>query len=54
MFVCICVDSLRPSQRFSHVRTDLSGFDQYLAEDRVSCSMTQRNATAKSVIASPL
>ena len=35
---------LHPSQQFfSHIGTSLSGLNQYLAKDKVSCSRTHRN-----------
>ena len=42
----VCFDSLRPSQQFlSHVGTGLPELDQYLAEDKLSYSRTQRRAS---------
>ena len=55
--LCLCVFLLIvyvPVIIFQSCPDGLSGFDQYLAEDRVYFSRTQRNATAESVIASPL
>ena len=39
-------DSLHPSQQFfSHVGMGLHDLNQYQAEDKVSCSRTQRSAS---------
>ena len=41
-------DSLHPSQQFfSHAGTGLPGLNQYLAQDKVFCSRTQRSASGE-------
>ena len=42
--------NLHPSRQFfSHVRTGLPGLNQYKAEDKVSCSRTQRSASSEAL-----
>ena len=44
----VCSDSLHPSQQFfTYVETGLPGLNQYLAEDKVSCSRTQHSALVR-------
>ena len=47
-------DSLHSSQHFfSHVRTGLSGLNQYKAEDKMSCSRTQCSASGEAQTRNP-
>ena len=42
----VCFDSKRSSHEcFSHVGTGIPGMNQYLADDKVSCSRKQRSAS---------
>ena len=44
----VCFNSSRPSQQFfSYVGNSLPVLNQYLAEDKVSCSITQSNASSE-------
>ena len=56
-FLFVCVDALHPSQQvFSHARLPccLPRLNQYLAENKVSCSRAQQSAFGEPQTSNPL